>query len=176
MKRTLTYRDSKVFVGIYKQYTRPILEFGVQAWNPAKVADVKTLESVQRRAFRLVTDQGDARYEDKLNRVGMTTLESRRRRGDQIEAFKIINDMSVLKKTDFFQFVQDRHDIDTRSHSDNLLVPEKCRLNLRKNFFSCRTVNDWNDLPYWVRFSSSVNEFKNNYDKFVELQLLDNTM
>ena len=168
IKRTLTYRDSVVFAGIYKQYVRPILEFAVQAWNPAKVADVKTLERVQRRAFRLITDQGDADYDTKLNKIGMTTLEDRRQQGDQIEAFKIINDMSVLNKYDFFKFVHDRHCIDMRSHSDNLLVPEKCRLNVRKNFFSCRVVNTWNDLPYWVRFSTTVNEFKNNYDEFMK--------
>ena len=118
----------------------------------------------------MITDQGDADYETKLSNVGMTTLEDRRRRGDQIETFKIVNEMSVLDKNDFFQFVQDRHSIDTRSHSDNLLVPEKCRLNVRKNFFSCRVINEWNDLPYWVRFSTSVNNFKNNYDEFQKIK------
>jgi len=38
----------------------------VLAWNPAKVADINTLEKVQRRAFRLVTDKGKVDYETKL--------------------------------------------------------------------------------------------------------------
>ena len=65
--------------------------------------------------------------------TGMSTLTDRRERGDLLEAFKIINDMSVLDKNEFFMFVQDRHNIDTRNHSDNLLVPEKCRLNPNKS-------------------------------------------
>jgi len=127
---------------------------------------VNTLEKVQKRAFRLINDSGSSDYDTKLRLTGMSTLEQRRQRGDLLEAFKIMNNMSVLNKDDFFTFVQDRHNIDTRSHSDNLLVPEKCRLNIRKNFFSCRIVNAWNDLPYWVRHASSINDFKNQYDEF----------
>ena len=100
MKRTLTYRDSKVFAGIYKQYVRPILEYGVEAWNPAKIADVNALEKVQKRAFRLITDNGAITYDMKLKITGMSTLEKRRERGDLIQTFKIINDMSVLDKRD----------------------------------------------------------------------------
>ena len=74
--------------------------------------------------------------------------------------------MSVLDNNDFFSFVRNRHNIETRNYSENLLVPEKCRLNVRKNFFCCRVVNKWNELPDWVRNASTVNEFKNNYDDF----------
>ena len=167
MRRTLTYRDSQTFAGIYKMYVRPTLEFSVQAWNPSKIEDIKTLEKVQRRALRMITDLGDINHEQKLKTIGMTTLEERRERGDQIEVFKIINGFSGLDKNDYFNFVQERHSIETRGYCDNLLVPEKCRLNLRKNYFSCRVVNRWNSLPYHVRYSATVNQFKNNYDSFV---------
>jgi len=168
MKRTVTYRDSKIFPKIYCMYVRPIIESSVPAWNPSKVEDVNTLEKVQRRALRMITDQGDVGYETKLQSVGMTTLRARRERGDLVEAYKILNGLSGLDKHDFFNFVQDRHSIETRSHSDDLLVPEKCRLNLRQNSFSCRVVNMWNSLPPEIRESSSVNNFKNNYDMHIQ--------
>jgi len=154
MKRTLTYRDSVVFAGIYKQYARPILEFGVQAWNPAKVGDVNVLEKVQKRAFRLITDNGTADYETKLEITGMSTLIDRRERGDLLEAFKIINDMSVLDKNEFFMFVQDRHNIDTRNYSDNLLVPEKCRLN--QGILYPRNRHEILRFAYWGRLLMNV--------------------
>jgi len=166
MKRTLTYRDSRTFTRIYRTYVRPILESSVQAWNPSKVEDVNTLEKVQRRALRMVTDQGDANYETKLLNIGMTTLQARRQRGDMIQVYKLMNDMSGLDKSDYFNFVQERHSKETRSYCDNLLVPEKCHINLRKNYFSCRVVNAWNALPIEVRESVSVNNFKNNYDEY----------
>jgi len=104
------------------------------------------------------------RYEEKLEVLGMTTLEDRRKRGDQIEQYKIMSDKSVLNKTELYTFVRERHNIDTRNSSQDLLVPEKCRLNVRKDFFMCRVINDWNNLPEHVRKSTTVNEFKNNYD------------
>jgi len=166
MKRTMTYRDSTVFASIYRTYVRPTLENCVQVWNPAKLEDIKCLEKVQKRALRMITDQGQMSYEEKLGVLHMTTLEERRARGDQIEVFKILNDLTNLDKNEFFDFVQDRHQIDTRNHSQNLLVPQKCRLNIRRNFFSCRVVNAWNSLPEYVRSSTSVNSFKNNYDYY----------
>ena len=38
------------------------------------------------------------------------------------------------------------------------------KLNVRKNFFSQRVVNDWNILPETVINSSSINMFKNRLD------------
>ena len=82
-----------------------------------------------------------------------------------IEVYKLMNDKSGLDRDEYFNFVQERHNKETRSYCDNLLVPEKCHINLRKNYFSCRVVNAWNALPIEVRESVSVNNFKNNYDR-----------
>jgi len=41
-------------------------------------------------------------------------------------------------------------------------------LNLRKNFFTQRVVNDWNRLPSYVVEAPSVNVFKNRLDDFVQ--------
>ena len=117
----------------------------------------------------MITDHGSMSYEQKLESLNMTTLQQRRARGDQIEVFKIMNDFSNLDKDDMFEFVQNRHTgtIETRHFSQNLLVPPKCRLDLRKNFFICRVVNAWNSLPEYVRNATTVNSFKNMYDSFM---------
>ena len=101
-------------------------------------------------------------YETKLQALGLPTLEARRRRGDLLEVFKILNGFSFLKVDDFFSHVQDRHELETRSYTNDHLVMEKCTLNVRKNFFSCRITNDWNSLPKHV-----CESFKNNYDEFM---------
>ena len=48
------------------------------------------LEKVQRRATKMVNGLNDLTYEQRLRRLGITTLETHRLRGDLIEAFKII--------------------------------------------------------------------------------------
>ena len=38
-------------------------------------------------------------------------------------------------------------------------------MELRRNQFSQRDVDDWNLLPYLVKQATSVNSFKNNLDR-----------
>ena len=54
------------------------------------------LEKIQRRATKLIPELRDLTYEERLKECGLTTLETRRLRGDQIEVFKILN--SVLPR------------------------------------------------------------------------------
>ena len=49
------------------------------------------LEKIQRRATKLIPGLRDLRYEERLKECGLTTLETRRLRGNQIEVFKILN-------------------------------------------------------------------------------------
>ena len=49
------------------------------------------LEKIQRRATKLIPGLRDLRYEERLKECGLTTLETRRLRGDQLEVFKILN-------------------------------------------------------------------------------------
>ena len=45
---------------------------------------------VQIRATKMVYDFNDLTYEQRLRRLNITTLETRRLRGDLIEVFKIV--------------------------------------------------------------------------------------
>ena len=46
---------------------------------------------VKRRTTKLIPWLRDLSYEERLKECGLTTLEKRRLRGDQIEVFKILN-------------------------------------------------------------------------------------
>ena len=139
----------------------------MQAWNPWLRRDIDEIEKIQRRATKLVSGIGSMSYEERLRVCGLTSLEERRKRGDMIECFKILNDFVDYESTDFFSLAKDRHSVNTRSAAEGLLVPMKTNLEVRKNFFPCRVVNAWNELPVEIRTASSVNSFKNQYDLFV---------
>ena len=49
------------------------------------------LERIQRRETKIIPELRDLSYEERLKEFGLTTLETRRLRGDQIEVFKILN-------------------------------------------------------------------------------------
>ena len=61
------------------------------------------LEKVQRRTTKLITGLRDLSYDDRLKECGLTTLETRRLRGDQIEVFKILNGHENIDPNIFFK-------------------------------------------------------------------------
>ena len=77
-----------------------------------------------------------------------------------------MNNYTNVEKSDFFEFAKDRHQMNTREASEDLLVPKMTKLDVRKNFFSNRIVQAWNDLPLEIRMASSVNGFKNSYNDY----------
>ena len=65
--------------------------------------DIDMLEKIQRRATKLIPGLRDLRYEERLKECGLTTLETRRLRGDQIEVFKILNGYENIDSNIFFK-------------------------------------------------------------------------
>ena len=121
------------------------------------------LEKVQRRTTKLITGLRDLSYDDRLKECGLTTLETRRLRGDQIELFKILNGHENIDPNIFFKIKTGKI---TRGH-DFTLVKGQNRLDFRKYSFSQRTVNEWNKLSADCVHSSSVNMFKNRIDNYL---------
>ena len=90
-------------IPLYKAIVRPHLEYCIQAWNPYLRKDVDMLEKIQRRATKLIPGLRDLTYEERLKECGLTTLETRRLRGDQIEVFKILNGYENIDSNIFFR-------------------------------------------------------------------------
>ena len=90
-------------------------------------------------------------YEMRLKEYGLTTLETRRLRGDQIEVFKILNGYENIDRNIFFTVKEERR---TRGHGVTL-AKKQCRLDIRK-----KIVNEWNRLSADCVGASSVNIFK----------------
>ena len=75
---------------LYKAIVRPHLEFCIQPWNPYLRKDIDKLETIQRRATKLIPRLRDLTYEERLKECGLTTQETRRLRGGQTEVFNIL--------------------------------------------------------------------------------------
>ncbi|XP_065650536.1 uncharacterized protein LOC136078679 [Hydra vulgaris] len=106
----------------------------------------------------------------RLEILDMTTLETRRLRGDLIQQFKIFKG---IKKIDIKQN-QEMNSISSSSPASNIrgakhrLKPELVRNCMKRQyFFSNRVVYGWNSLPAEVVQSITLNSFKSN------LQLVD---
>ena len=173
--RNLSFRDRYHFIRLYKTYVRCHLEYAVQTWNPWLVQDIENIEAVQRRAVNSCRGLYGS-YEQKLQAVGLTTLCERRMRGDMLQTFKIIHQIDDVDPGTWFTKVSECHQMTRTAVSvseegevvQNLnLVKPKCRLDVRRNFFSCRVVEPWNGLPSSVQEAGDVGDFKVKYDAFV---------
>jgi ribonuclease P/MRP protein subunit RPP40 len=60
--------------------------------------DIDLIEGVQRRATKLVLWTKGMSYEERLKFLDMTTLETRRIRGDLIEVFEILKGIEDVKE------------------------------------------------------------------------------
>ena len=163
IRRTITYKEKHLIVPLYKAIVRPHLEYCIQAWRPYRKKDIDKLERIQRRATKMIPELRDLSYESRLLQCGLTTLETRRLRGDQIEVFKIVNGYEDVDRNMFFKLKEGSR---TRGHKA-ALVKEQCRLDMRKYSFSQRVINEWNKLPNDCVNASSVNLFKNRIDRYM---------
>ena len=90
IRRNITYKEKRLIIPLYKAIVRPHLEYCIQAYNPYLRKDIYMLEKIQRRTTKLIRGLRDLTYQERLKECGLTTLETRRLRGDQIEVFKIL--------------------------------------------------------------------------------------
>jgi hypothetical protein len=155
IKRSFVTRDKDIILGLYKALVRPHLEFCVQAWRPHLAKDIALLEGVQRRATMIIDGFHGLSYDSRLKALGITTLETRRLRGDLIEVFKIMKGFEDIPAEQFFTLNANG----MRGHKYKL-YKERFRTDIGKYTFSSRVVEAWNKLPDDVVSCTTVTCFK----------------
>jgi hypothetical protein len=160
INRTFSYKPRILVNTLYKSLVRPHLDYCSQAWRPHLRKDIDTLEKVQRRASRMVTEFRGWSYDQRLSSLKWCTLEERRLRGDMIEVFKLLKGFDLVAPNIFFM----KSFTGLRGHEFKL-YKSSFFTNVGKFTFSNRIVQNWNSLPQHVVSSNTVNTFKNRLDQ-----------
>ena len=160
IKKSYRTRDAKTMTTLYKSMVRPHLEYGNAIWGPFYKGDIRIIEAIQRRATKLIPQLCDKPYEYRLRYLKLPSLAHRRRRGDMIQMYKIINRLVRIDSEKLF--TPARSGV-IRGHAQKVFKHHAIKLT-RSNSFSQRVVNDWNGLPNEVVSASSLNTFKNRLD------------
>ena len=100
-RRNIVYKEKELIIPLYKTIVRPNLEYCIQARRPYRKKDIDMLERVQRRATKMIQKLRNISYEMRLKECGLTTLETRRLRGYQIEGFEILNGFENIDRIFF---------------------------------------------------------------------------
>jgi len=165
LTRSFHYRDRNIFLRLYIQYVRPHLEFSSAAWSPWHETDKECLEKVQRRAVNMISGLKAKTYEERLEELGITTLEERRAQLDLIQTYKILTGKDKVEKETWFDMAAQGTRL-TRLAADPMNVRQRAaRLEVRRNFYSNRVVDQWNRLPAELKNAVTVNSFKNGLKK-----------
>ena len=126
-------------------------------WNPHLVEHIHSIESIKRRATRLICGSVKS-YSERLTELNWSTLELRRKYLCLVQLYKIIHGYSDVYYTRYIDLTGPTR---TRRNHDFKIRPRAARTNYFKFSFFNRYVNDWNSLPNFIMSASCLNVFKN---------------
>jgi hypothetical protein len=155
MKKTFVDRSVELWKNLYTKYIRPHAEYAVPVWNPYLKQDILKLEKVQERATKIPYAMRQYTYPERCEMLGLTTLETRRGRGNMIQRQKIETGLDDVRWHDPPKPCQ-------RSGRLNREIVRACEP--RHNFFINSSANDYNNLPIEVVSAPSINAFKKRLD------------
>jgi len=79
------------------------LEYGNVIWYPRFRRDSIDIEKVQRRGTKPIPEISHLPYDKRLRVLKLPSLQHRRRRGDMIQTYKILNEIDRIDSAIFFE-------------------------------------------------------------------------
>ena len=157
IRRCFVSRSPEFIADTYKLYVRPHLEYAVEVWNPCARGDVVKMEKVQNKMTRLLPHGHILTPQQRNERLGLTSHEVRRKRGDLINIYKNIENRELFTL---------RNNSSLRGNSKTLIIPVSNCL-IKKYSFCVRALNLWNSLPENLVNSPNLNIFKRKLDAYL---------
>jgi hypothetical protein len=172
LKRTFTYWNSSNFRQLFVTYVRPHLEYCSQVWHLTKVKDIQTVERIQRSATKTVPELSGLSYEERLHKLNLLSLQSRRVRGDLIQQFKFTSGLNKIEWTCHKQQLAVSGPSTGTRNSEHRITREHTKNSKRHEFFTNRIAPIWNRLDERTKSSATVNQFKNRLDSDVKNNII----
>ena len=159
LRRNLNRCPSKLKETAYLSLCRSVLEYAAPIWDPFLSKDKNSLERVQRRAARFVC--GDYKTTSSvtsmLARLGWKNLQDRRRELRLALLYKIVKGHVAVSADDLYLEKADKR---TRANHPHKFKTKAASTKELKNFFTHRSITEWNNLPASVVEASTPETFK----------------
>ena len=139
---------------LYITFVRPLLDYGDLIWFPTNITNIREVETIQRRATKMIAEIRNKSYLERINDLGLSTLYFRRSRMDLIQVYKILNNKCRLNVDKFFI---------TRNKSNTITLIQSNSKYHKK--FSFRVVKPWNSFCKNIELGKTIDNFKSILDK-----------
>ncbi len=160
LKRSFAALTPSIFLPLYKAFSRPHLEYAIQASSPSLSQGCQALESVQKLAVKFVKGLRHVPYETALQWLQLFSLIRRRIRGALICMYKIMHGLLDFPCDAVFAAPTR---IGLRGHALKI-HHQRCKTRRRQHAFSVRVVPYRNKLPEDIVTATSVETFKSRLD------------
>lgn len=161
MRMAFHYMDKEMVKKLIESIIRPQLEYAAVVWAPHKKKHIKKIERIQRAATRMLPTLAELSYEERLDRLGLVTLEERRKRGDLITLYKYVKGLESTDRENFLV----REEGEFRGHGKRI-KKTRCLKDIKKYTFPYRCVEEWNRLDREIVEAVSIQSFKEKLDKY----------
>ncbi|CAH1248772.1 Hypp8402 [Branchiostoma lanceolatum] len=164
LRRCLRISSTAAKERAYMALVRPVLEYGCCVWDPHTREQVRSVEMVQRRAARYVSNdyRRTSSVTAMLRNLGWQTLELRRKIARQVTLYKIIHGTVYVPHTTMIAPVAR---CSRRTNHSQTLQAIACRNNYYRLSFFPRTIKEWNELEPGVAEAGSLSQFKTELGK-----------
>ena len=167
-------KNIRILIKLFNSYVRPKLEYNTPVWSPYLSKDIDAIENVQARYTKIICRRCSipfSSYSDRLSKLNLLSLRSRRIRFDLITLFKIINNMSDLSFDSFFKIKNSPYPL--RGGSSKIQPKHRFDDGIWVGSFFERAPRYWNKLSHDITSTTSLDLFKTklksiNYEDLLE--------
>ena len=156
-------RTEEVILTLYKSLVRPLLEYCCVLWSPTKIGEISLIEAIQRTATSKIISISHLDYWQRLQELGLMSLQRRRERYVLIYMHKILHNL-VPNDVGIEFYDNPRLGFKARVPP---IPPHRSRLSLFDSSFAVRGPSLWNLIPKTINTIQSFCLFKEKLDKFL---------
>ena len=158
-------RTRRTMMTLYKSLVRPHLDYCCTLWSPSKNGDISRVEDIQRSYTRKIVGLKGLNYWQRLQTLGLLSLQRRRERYTMILVWKVYNN-EIPNSTDMCF-------VDSHRSGPRAVVPrysyeaQRSILSLYEQSFAVLGARLWNTLPRSVKEAPTLYQFKSQLGSFL---------
>ena len=134
-------------------------------WCPYQQGLIDEIKDIQRRFCRLFRDLRQLDYKNRLNKLKLLKLSSRRLRYKLIFVYKMLNGLVNLDFEEYFSFSV-RNPCRTNPYA---IIAKRTKTSTKYNVFTSDVVKHWNKLTYFEVSAPTLNDFQHRLTNYFRI-------